>query len=83
MAAGERRGVLVTGGSRGIGRVIARSFAERGDRVAVHHGSSPEQAEEVLAGLPGEGHALVQADMAPWPAWSTTPPAPWAGSTSW
>ena len=64
MAAGERRGVLVTGGSRGIGRVIARSFAERGDRVAVHHGSSPEQAEEVLAGLPGEGHALVQADMA-------------------
>ena len=64
MAAGERRGVLVTGGSRGIGQVIARSFAERGDRVAVHHGSSPEQAEEVLAGLPGEGHALVQADMA-------------------
>jgi len=64
VAAGERRGVLVTGGSRGIGRVIARSFAERGDRVAVHHGSSPEQAEEVLAGLPGEGHALVQADMA-------------------
>jgi NAD(P)-dependent dehydrogenase (short-subunit alcohol dehydrogenase family) len=64
VAAGERRGVLVTGGSRGIGRVIARSFAERGDRVAVHYGSSPEQAEEVLTGLPGEGHALVQADMA-------------------
>jgi 3-oxoacyl-[acyl-carrier protein] reductase len=64
VAAGERRGVLVTGGSRGIGRVIARAFAERGDRVAVHYGSSREQAEEVLAGLPGEGHALVQADMA-------------------
>ena len=64
MAAGERRGVLVTGGSRGIGRVIARAFAERGDRVAVHYGSSREQAEEVLAGLPGDGHALVQADMA-------------------
>ena len=58
------RAVLVTGGSRGIGRVIARSFAERGDRVAVHYGSSREQAEEVLAGLPGSGHALVQADMA-------------------
>jgi 3-oxoacyl-[acyl-carrier protein] reductase len=64
VAAGERRGVLVTGGSRGIGRVIARAFAERGDRVAVHYGSSREQAEEVLAGLPGEGHALVRADMA-------------------
>nr|WP_218860661.1 SDR family oxidoreductase [Petropleomorpha daqingensis] len=55
---------MVTGGSRGIGRVIARAFAERGDRVAVHWGSSRERAEEVLAGLPGEGHALVQADMA-------------------
>ena len=64
MAAGERRGVLVTGGSRGIGRVIARSFAERGDRVAVHWGRSREQAEQVIAGLPGEGHALVQADLA-------------------
>jgi NAD(P)-dependent dehydrogenase (short-subunit alcohol dehydrogenase family) len=63
-AAGERRGVLVTGGSRGIGRVIARAFAERGDRVAVHWGSSREQAEQVVAGLPGEGHALVQADLA-------------------
>jgi 3-oxoacyl-[acyl-carrier protein] reductase len=56
--------VLVTGGSRGIGRVIARSFAERGDRVAVHFGSSREQADEALAELPGSGHVLVQADMA-------------------
>ena len=58
------RAVLVTGGSRGIGRVIARTFAERGDRVAVHFGSSREQADEVLAELPGSGHVLVQADMA-------------------
>jgi 3-oxoacyl-[acyl-carrier protein] reductase len=56
--------VLVTGGSRGIGRVIARAFAERGDRVAVHYGASREQADEVLASLPGDGHVLVQADMA-------------------
>jgi NAD(P)-dependent dehydrogenase (short-subunit alcohol dehydrogenase family) len=56
--------VLVTGGSRGIGRVIARAFAEQGDRVAIHWGSSKARAEDVLTGLPGEGHALVQADMA-------------------
>jgi NAD(P)-dependent dehydrogenase (short-subunit alcohol dehydrogenase family) len=63
VATGER-GVLVTGGSRGIGRVIARAFAERGDRVAVHWGRSRERAEEVLAELPGAGHVLVQADVA-------------------
>ena len=58
------RAVLVTGGSRGIGRAIARAFAGRGDRVAVHWGASRERAEAVLAELPGPGHVLVQADMA-------------------
>jgi NAD(P)-dependent dehydrogenase (short-subunit alcohol dehydrogenase family) len=57
------RGVLVTGASRGIGRAIARAFAEAGDRVAVHHGSSPDRAEDVRRQLPGEGHVVVQADM--------------------
>jgi NAD(P)-dependent dehydrogenase (short-subunit alcohol dehydrogenase family) len=56
--------VLVTGASRGIGRAIARAFAERGDRVAVHWGSSRDRAERVLAELPGPGHVLVQADLA-------------------
>ncbi len=57
------RAVLVTGASRGIGRVVAGAFAARGDRVAVHWGSSRAEAEQVLAGLPGTGHVLVQADM--------------------
>src|SRR3712207_9382293 len=34
------RSVLVTGGNRGIGLAIARSFAEAGDRVAVTHRGS-------------------------------------------
>jgi NAD(P)-dependent dehydrogenase (short-subunit alcohol dehydrogenase family) len=58
------RGVLVTGSSRGIGRVVARTFAEAGDRVAVHYGASRTRAEEVAASLPGEGHVVVGADLA-------------------
>jgi 3-oxoacyl-[acyl-carrier protein] reductase len=55
---------LVTGASRGIGRAIARAFAGAGDRVAVHHRDSAALAAGVLAGLPGAGHVVVQADLA-------------------
>lgn len=58
------RGILVTGSSRGVGAATARAFAERGDRVVVHFAHARDQAEEVLAGLPGEGHAVLQADLA-------------------
>lgn len=59
------RGVLVTGASRGVGAAVARAFARRGDRVVVHHRSpeSRDRAEAVLAELPGEGHAVVAADL--------------------
>ncbi len=57
------RAILVTGASRGIGRAIARAFAGQGDRVAVHHRDSGELAEDVVAGLPGDGHVVVRADL--------------------
>jgi len=55
--------VLVTGASRGIGRAVAVAFATAGDRVAIHHRDSPGLAAELLAKLPGSGHAVVQADL--------------------
>ncbi|TMR98660.1 SDR family NAD(P)-dependent oxidoreductase [Nonomuraea basaltis] len=58
------RGVLVTGASRGIGRAIAAAFAGQGDRVAVHHRDSADEAHSLLGALPGQGHAVVQGDLA-------------------
>ncbi|GII58712.1 3-ketoacyl-ACP reductase [Planotetraspora thailandica] len=55
---------MITGASRGIGRAIATAFAAEGDRVVIHHRSSPELAEALRAELPGDGHAVVQADLA-------------------
>jgi NAD(P)-dependent dehydrogenase (short-subunit alcohol dehydrogenase family) len=55
---------VVTGASRGIGRAVATAFAAGGDRVAIHHRNSPEPAERLRAELPGDGHAVVQADLA-------------------
>jgi 3-oxoacyl-[acyl-carrier protein] reductase len=58
------RAVLITGASRGIGRSIAKRFADGGDRVAVHHKNSGRLADDLVAELPGTGHVVVQADLA-------------------
>jgi NAD(P)-dependent dehydrogenase (short-subunit alcohol dehydrogenase family) len=55
---------LVTGGSRGIGRVIAMQLAARGVRIALHYRNNREAAEKELADLPGTGHAMFAADLA-------------------
>jgi NAD(P)-dependent dehydrogenase (short-subunit alcohol dehydrogenase family) len=43
------RTVLVTGGSRGIGLAVARSFAADGHRVAATFSTTPFEADDVLA----------------------------------
>jgi NAD(P)-dependent dehydrogenase (short-subunit alcohol dehydrogenase family) len=57
------RAVLITGASRGIGRAVAAAFAANGDRVAIHHRDSPDLAARLLDEMPGNGHAVVQADL--------------------
>src|SRR3954451_22637634 len=52
------RTILVTGASRGIGAAVARAFAARGDRVAVH-ATTAERARAA-----GIGEVAVGADLA-------------------
>jgi 3-oxoacyl-[acyl-carrier protein] reductase len=56
--------VLVTGASRGVGRAVAVAFAAAGDRVAVHHRDSAGLAVETVGMLDGDGHVVVQGDLA-------------------
>ena len=55
--------VLVTGGSRGIGRAISQAFADKGAKVAVIFRSDEESARETITSLKGDGHVAVQADI--------------------
>ena len=61
----RRRGVLVTGASRGVGAEVARTFANVcGDRVAIHCRRSRAEADEVRESLEDGGHVVVQGDLA-------------------
>jgi 3-oxoacyl-[acyl-carrier protein] reductase len=57
--------VLVTGGTRGIGRATVLAFAERGARVVTCHRSGGTDASRMVDELAREGgkHRVVQADV--------------------
>lgn len=55
--------VLVTGASRGMGRVIAVEFAESNAKVAVHYNKNREAAEMTVSKMAGKGHIMVKGDL--------------------
>ncbi|NKB32871.1 MAG: glucose 1-dehydrogenase [Pseudomonadales bacterium] len=57
------KSVLVSGGSRGIGRAIAQAFAAKGARVAIVYRSNQAAADEALELLAGSGHIALQGDV--------------------
>ncbi|MFP4378107.1 MAG: SDR family NAD(P)-dependent oxidoreductase, partial [Spirochaetales bacterium] len=59
------RVAVVTGASGELGRVIARTLAAAGARVAVHYNSSKEKALAVQAEIENSGGTamIVQADI--------------------
>jgi len=61
----ERPVVLVTGASRGLGRVIAPAFAREGYAVAVHYHARLQEAQETAALVEAAGapSLIVQADV--------------------
>ena len=60
----DGRVVLVTGGSRGIGRAVAEAFAARGATVVVQFRADRRAADDTLAALAGRGHLALAADVA-------------------
>jgi NAD(P)-dependent dehydrogenase (short-subunit alcohol dehydrogenase family) len=62
------RRILVTGGSMGIGREVARAAAEAGAEVVVA-ARGAAAVDEAIAALPGEGHRGVVLDVAIEASW--------------
>ena len=61
----QEKVVVVTGSSSGIGRAVAKKFAEQGATVIVHSRRSVQEGEEVVREIVQDGGlaTYVQADL--------------------
>jgi len=62
----SNKNVLITGGTRGIGRAISKTLARAGARIGAIYRSDTATAERTLSDLRelGAGHFILQADIA-------------------
>jgi NAD(P)-dependent dehydrogenase (short-subunit alcohol dehydrogenase family) len=59
-----RRLILITGGSRGIGKACAQRFASNGDQVIILYEKDRGAAKTTLELLEGEGHEMYGCNLA-------------------
>lgn len=59
----EGKKVLITGGSRGIGKATALAFAAKGARIAINFRANQAAALDTKKQLNGDGHLLIQGDV--------------------
>jgi len=55
----EGKVAIITGSSRGIGRVVAEQLADLGAKVVINYSSNRQKADEVVAGILKKGRKAV------------------------
>ena len=59
----KNKKVLITGGSRGIGKATAIAFADKGASIGINFRSDLVSAQRTLNELNGKAHQLLQYDI--------------------
>lgn len=59
----SNKNILVTGGSRGIGRAVAKAFAQLGGKVCINFLQDTEAAKRTVEELEGSGHFAIKANL--------------------